>query len=459
MNLNGNYLGTRMLLHRCGYYIIVGGGTVKRIWRIIVVSALYIVMSGLMGYQPALVNAQPVVVINIKGEIDGAQAALVNRAVADAESQQAQAILIEIDTFGGLVDSAVKIRDMIGQTPIQTICYIKNRAWSAGALIALAHQHIAIAPGGSIGAAEPIPATEKTIAALKAEFAATANQRGRNVKAAEAMVDKTLGFPGYAQPGQILALTDYQAVEVGFADIAAADRNAVLAHYGLGNNEVLEYNISTQERVAGWLSNQTVKSFLLSVIFLAVFTEIKTAGMGIAAAIGLFAALLFFGSQWLTGVAGWLELLLFMSGILLIMIELYVPGFGFWGIGGVACILVSFFLTLGGNALAINLLSISLVAAIIIFLLIIKFLPSNKLWAKLTLKDSETLQAGFSSSQDYSSYLGREGLVTSFLRPSGMIDIDGIHLNVISEGQYIEPGTKVKVVSVEGSRIVVRICV
>lgn len=431
----------------------------NRIWRIVAISTLCIVISGLMGYQTARVNAQPVVVINIKGEIDGAQAALVNRAVTDAESKKAQAIIIEIDTFGGLVDSAVQIRDRIGQTPVQTICYIKNRAWSAGALIALAHQHIAIAPGGSIGAAEPIPATEKTIAALKAEFAATANQRGRNVKAAEAMVDKTLGFPGYAQPGQILALTDYQAVEVGFADMAAVDRNAVLAHYGLANGAILEYNITTRERVAGWLSNPTVKSFLLSVIFLAVFTEIKTAGMGIGATIGLFAALLFFGSQWLTGVAGWLELLLFISGILLIAIELYVPGFGFWGISGTICILVSFFLTLGGNVIAINLLSVSLVVAIAIFLLIIKFLPSSKLWTKLTLKESETLQAGFSSSQDYSSYLGREGFVISFLRPAGMVNIDGIHLNVVSEGQYIEPGTKVKVVSVEGSRIVVRVCV
>lgn len=429
---------------------------VDRIWRIVVVSALCIVISGLMGYQFACAGAQPVVVINIKGDIDGAQAALVNRAMAEAESKQAQAIMIEIDTFGGLVDSAVKIRDRMSQTPIQTICYIKNRAWSAGALIALAHQHIAIAPGGSIGAAEPIPATEKTIAALKAEFAATANQKGRNVKAAEAMVDKTLGFPGYAEPGQILALTDYQAVQVGFADISATDRNAVLTHYGLRDSEILEYNMSTQERVAGWLSDQTVKSLLLSVIFLAIFTEIKTAGMGVAAVIGLFAALLFFGSQWLTGVAGWLELLLFMSGILLIVIELYIPGFGFWGISGAGCILASFFLTLGGNMIAVNLLFISLVVAIIIFLCILRFLPSSKLWTKLMLKESETLQAGFSSSRDYSGYLGREGLVISFLRPAGMIDIDGIHLDVVSEGQYIELGAKVKVVSVNGSRIVVR---
>ena len=146
--------------------------------------------------RPVFANEQPIISIAIKGEINGGQAALVHRAMADANSKGAKAVLIEIDTFGGLVDAAVSIRDMIVNSPVTTICYVKNRAWSAGALIALSHKHIAIAPGGSIGAAEPIPTTEKTVAALKAEFAATANRTGRNPKVAEAMVDKSLGFPG-----------------------------------------------------------------------------------------------------------------------------------------------------------------------------------------------------------------------------------------------------------------------
>lgn len=428
----------------------------RHLWRSIALVVLCLIMSGVVGYQPAFASAGPVVIINIKGEIDAGQVALVKRALGDAEARQAQGVIIELDTFGGLVDSAVKIRDMITQTPLETICYIKNRAWSAGALIALAHQHIAIAPGGSIGAAEPIPTTEKTIAAVKAEFSATANQKGRNVKIAEAMVDKTLGFPGYAEPGQILALADYQAVQVGYADLSAADRSVLLAHYGFANAEILEYNIGMQEKIAGWLADSTVKSLLLSVIFLAIFTEIKTAGMGVAAFIGLFAALLFFGSQWLIGVAGWFELILFMSGILLIIVELYVPGFGFWGISGISCILVSFFLTLGGNVAAVNLLAISLAVAIALFLLILKFLPSSKLWGKITLQEAETLEAGFMSSCDYSNYLGKEGIVSSLLRPAGIVIIDDIQVHVVSEGQYIEPGTKVKVVSVNGSRIIVR---
>lgn len=398
----------------------------------------------------------PVIVINIKGEIDGGQAALVHKAMAEAGNQKARAVLVEIDTFGGLVDAATVIRDQISESPVDTICHIKNRAWSAGALIAIAHKKIAIAPGGSIGAAEPIPATEKTIAALKAEFAATANKSGRDPRVAEAMVDKTLGLPGYAQPGQILALTDYQAVKVGYADLVAAERADVLAHFGLAGAPVVEYHQGWAEKVAGWLSNPYVKSALLTLIFLAIMTEIKTAGLGVAALVGLGAVLLFFASQWLTGLAGWLEIALFIAGAVLIVIEIHTPGMGFFGLGGILCILASFFLSLGGDLAAMNMMAVSLVIAVVIFLLIVKKLPSSRLWARLVLQDAETTNAGFVSSGDYSVYLGRTGVVLKILRPAGVIDIDGTNLDVVSEGQFIIAGSKVKVVSVSGNRIVVR---
>ncbi|MDT8901955.1 NfeD family protein [Anaeroselena agilis] len=398
----------------------------------------------------------PVIVINIKGEIDGGQAALVHKAMNEAKTRNARAVLVEIDTFGGLVDAATVIRDKISEAPVETICHIKNRAWSAGALIAIAHKKIAIAPGGSIGAAEPIPATEKTIAALKAEFAATANKLGRDPRVAEAMVDKTLGLPGYAEPGKILALTDYQAVKVGYADLVAADRADVLAHFGLAGAPVVEYHQGWAEKLASWLSNPVVKSALLSLIFLAILTEIKTAGLGLGALVGLGAVLLFFASQWLSGLADWVTIALFIAGAVMIVIEIYTPGMGIFGLGGILCILASFFLTLGGDLAALNLMAISLVIAIGVFLLIVKRLPSSRLWARLVLKDSETTTAGFVSSDDYQVYLGRTGVALTLLRPAGVVDIAGTHLDVVSEGQYILAGTKVKVVSVSGNRIVVR---
>lgn len=398
----------------------------------------------------------PVVLVNIKGEINNGQAALVRRALTDAKLKGASAVVVEIDTFGGLVDAATQIRDMIIDVSVPTTCYIKNRAWSAGALIAISHKHIVIAPGGSIGAAEPIPATEKTIAALKAEFAATANKTGRNPAVAEAMVDKSQGLAGYVEPGKILALTDYQAVKVGYADAVLAEREQVLAHLGLTGAEVLEYTPGWTERLAGMLSDPTVKSLLLTVVFLAIMAEIKTAGMGVAAMIGLAAAALFFGSQWLTGVAGLLEILLFMSGLALIVLEFYTPGTTIFGITGIICIFISIFLTLGANLVAVNILAASLVIAVVIFLIILRRLPASTFWNRIILKDKEQTEAGYVSNNDYSSLVGKEGTAFTVLRPSGTAVIDGQHLDVVSEGQYIEAGAPITVLAVSGGRIVVR---
>lgn len=408
-----------------------------------------------LGVSAAVEPASSVAVVTIKGEIDGGQSALLHRAFQEAQKNNARAILVELDTFGGLVDAAVQMRDVIIDSPVPTICYIKNRAWSAGALIALSHQSIAIAPGGSIGAAEPIPTTEKTVAALKAEFAATANKTGRNPRVAEAMVDKSLGLTGYAEPGQILALTDYQAKEVGFADIVAVDRAAVLTHYGLSDATVVEYQPQWTDRLAGWLSNPAIKSGLLSLIFLAVLAEIKTAGTGVGALVAVVAAVLFFGSQWLTGVAGLLEILLFAAGCILLVVELYVPGTGLFGIAGLASILASFFLSLGANLSAVTTMTISLIIAIIAFAVLARYLPSSRLWTKLILKDSETTQAGYTSAQDYDCYLGCEGITITQLRPAGRMEVKGVQLDVVSEGRFLPAGIPVKVVSVKGNRIVV----
>lgn len=432
----------------------VWGGAIVRRCITVIACLLYCLFINVSF--PVYADANRVAVVKISGEIDSGQTALVSRALNDAKAKNYKAVVIEIDTYGGLVDAAVKIRDKLLDTSVGTICYIKNRAWSAGALIAISAKHIAIAPGGSIGAAEPIPSTEKNIAALKAEFAATANKTGRNPRVAEAMVDKTLGYENYAKPGQILALTDYQAAEAGYADIVAEDLSKVFAHYNLADSEVIFYTSEFNEKAVSFFSNQTIKSILLSIMVLAILAEIKTAGTGVAGAIGILAAVLFFGSQWLAGLVGWLEVLLFIAGLMLIAVEFFIPGITLFGIGGVVAIFTSIFLVLGANTQALNLLALSMIIGIVVFILIMKRLPSSRLWSKLVLKDSETDNAGYISSDDYRAFLGREGIAISSLRPSGVIEIDGIKLDVVTDGGFLPKGTNVKVVSISGNRIVVK---
>lgn len=398
----------------------------------------------------------PVVAVSIRGEIDAGQTALIYKALGEAADKKAGTLLVEIETFGGQVDAAVKIRDMISDSKLRTICYVKNRAWSAGALIAISHQHIVMAPGGTIGAAEPIPTTEKTVAAVRAEFAATATKMGRNPKVAEAMVDKTLGFEKYATPGKILSLTDAQAVEVGYADLVAPDRATVLNYYGLKDVPVIEVESGWAEKVAGLLSDPLVKSALIGIIFLAVMTEIKTAGTGVAALLGIIATALLFSAQWMTGEAPWLEVLLFLAGMVLLVIEFFIPGFGIFGIAGIACILLSLFMTLGGGIGALNIMAGGTIAATIVFLFLIRYLPSSKLWHHLVLKDAQKTDKGYTSSDDLSPLAGREGVVITFLRPAGTVEIDNKVYDVVSEGRFIEPGARIRVLDVNGNRIVVR---
>lgn len=396
-----------------------------------------------------------VVIVELSGEIDHGQAALVLRGLKHAEQENARVFILQIDTFGGLVAAATNMRDVIIESKIPTVCYVKNRAWSAGALIALSHNKIVMAPGGSIGAAEPIPTTEKTIAAVRAEFAATAKRTGRDPRIAEAMVDKTLGFGDFAQKGQILALTDYQAVEVGLADFIADNQAQLLDKLGYGDAQVEIITQNWQESLIGVLENPAVRSALLSVIILAIIAEVKTGGTGIGAAVAVLAAILLYGGSLLGGISTWLEPLLFFVGIVLIVIELFIPGFGVFGIAGILCLVASFFLILGGNMQALNWLAGSISAALILFALFLRKLPSSKMWNRFVLKKTLNKDDGYSSGPDYELYLGKNGVATTQLRPGGLAEIEGKRLDVLTYGDFVEPGTKIVVIKVEGNKLFV----
>jgi membrane-bound serine protease (ClpP class) len=419
----------------------------------IILAALFFVLNGLAARAAADKN---VVIVELSGEIDRGQAALVLRGLELAKEKNAAAFILQMDTFGGLVESATNIRDKIIESAIPTVCYVKNRAWSAGALIALAHGRIVMAPGGSIGAAEPIPATEKTIAAVKAEFAATAKQTGRDPQIAQAMVDKTLGYKEYAQKGQILALTDYQAVKEGLADFVAQDRAQLLQLLKLEDCAIEVVSKSWRETFVSIIETPAAKSALLSIIIFAIIAEVKTAGLGVGAAVAAFGALLLFGGGFVVGISGWLEPLLFLLGIVLLIIEAFIPGFGVFGISGIIAVAASFFLILGGNQNALVWLAVSITAAIILFLLLLRRLPSSTLWNRVILKNTSSRENGFSAGPNYENYLGREGVSVTQLHPGGAAAIGGEKFDVLTQGEFIGAGERIVVTKTEGSKLFVK---
>lgn len=199
-----------------------------------------------------------------------------------------------------------------------------------------------------------------------------------------------------------------------------------------------------------------VQTLLLAIMFLALFVEIKTGGMGGGIMLGIVAAGVFWGSRYVEGLVDLYQIAIFLVGILCIIVEMLLPTVGLLAGVGVAAMLYSVVLALGGDAPALLAMLGSVVIAVVIFALIVKKLPSSKLWNKFVLHDQSTSRRGFVSAQPRTELVGRTGVVTTELRPSGTAEIDGRPVDVVSEGAFLPKGTNVRVVTVEGARVVVR---
>ncbi len=405
---------------------------------------------------PQTQAADTVRAIMITGDIDGSQAALVQRGITQAEEQQDKAIMVLINTQGGNVSSALKIRDMLQQTSLPTIAYVTSRAWSAGALIALSCRHIIMAPGSSIGAAEPIPNTEKNIAALKSEFSATAGAMGHNPSVAEAMVDKTAGFPDYAEPGTILALTDKQAKELNVSEGTADTPEDALRFFSMGDAKTQYEERNWKDMIVGILQNEYVRMIFIACILAAVFLEIKTAGMGI----GLVTALILGGILLVSGdeslAADIKVLVAFIGSFLCIALELMAPGVGIFGVIGVMLLFGSLFFMLGATIDAVYILAGGTVLAVILFYGMGKRLPKSRLLSKVTLRTRSTQEKGYTSHEDKSQYLYKRGRTITDLKPSGFVRIDGKRVEAKAAGsEYINRDTDIRVINVTGYCITV----
>ncbi|BEU88335.1 hypothetical protein TAMA11512_17990 [Selenomonas sp. TAMA-11512] len=201
---------------------------------------------------------------------------------------------------------------------------------------------------------------------------------------------------------------------------------------------------------------QIVEILLLAVVFLAVLMEIKTGGMGLGALLGLVAAAVFFGSQYVKGLVSFFHIGIFMVGLICIAVEVLLPTVGLLGAVGVAALFYSFVLSLGGDVQAVYAMLAAAVLSIVIFLIIAKRLPNSKLWKKIVLSNETKNEDGYVSSVTDTTLVGRETVVLSDVRPAGSVEIDGKRVDVVSEGDYIVKGERVKIISAEGSRVVVR---
>lgn len=403
-------------------------------------------------------GATPVVyVIPIRGVIDLGLAEFVERSVAEARRAGADAIMIELDTPGGRVDAGEEIRDALLEAGVPTIAFVARRAQSAGALVALACDYVVMAPGSSIGAAEPIPAEEKIVSALRAEFEATAQAKGRDPRLAAAMVDKSIEIPGVVAAGKILTLPAQQARDLGFADAIAGDRAAAAASVGLPGARFVELAPNWAERVARFLTEPTVSSLLLTIGFLGIIYELSSGGWGVAGTAGLVALALFFGARLLTGLAGWEVVILFLVGVALLIVELVaIPGFGIAGVPGLIAVFASLYLSFRDVRSAAYVVGGSIAMTALVTALTFRYVQRSRTWQRIVLKVRQAREEGYTAPADLQRWVGRTGRTVTPMRPTGVIEVDGERLDASTEGEFLEPGTPVRVVRAEGLRIVVR---
>ncbi|NWF49586.1 MAG: nodulation protein NfeD [Ignavibacteriaceae bacterium] len=406
----------------------------------------------------------------IEDEIDLGLAPYITRVISEAEKDNADAIIFKVNTFGGRVDAATQIKDAILSSKVKTIAFINNRAISAGALISLSCNYIIMVPGSSIGAATVVDQTgekvgEKYQSYMRSEMRSTAERRGRPTKIAEGMVDERIVVEGIDDSTTLITLTSEEAVKYDVADTILNNTDEVLSYLNLQNAQVVDIRSNWAEDVVRFLNNPIVSSLLIMIGFFGLLAEIKAPGWGAAGTLGLIALALFFGSAYILQLASVIEIILFISGIILIAAEIFlIPGFGIPGIAGIILVLGSIFLALIGSkpfintesiSMAIVQLSVSLVTAIVLIFLLAKFLPKTRMFNKFVLADSEKTELGFLSNPQSNELIGKTGIALTTLRPAGIAEIEGKKIDVVADNEYIPNGTKIKVVKVEGIRVVV----
>ena len=204
------------------------------------------------------------------------------------------------------------------------------------------------------------------------------------------------------------------------------------------------------------VDNGVLQVLLLAVMFLSIMVEVKTGGLGVGVLLGIVAAAVFWGGQYTRGLVELYHIAVFLAGVLMIIVEILLPTVGLLAGLGVAAMLYSIVLALGGDIGALTALGIALIISVVLFLLIVSRLPSNKLWNKVVLQNRSRTEEGFVSAVGKPELVGKSGDVLTELRPSGTARIDGRPVDVISEGAYIQKGKHIVVLSVNGSRVVVR---
>ncbi|HZK33105.1 MAG TPA: NfeD family protein [Tissierellaceae bacterium] len=425
----------------------------KKKFSIILVVLIFLLMLSSLSFAE---NHGDVYVIPIEGEINKATYNFLRDSISKIDLKNARAIIFEINTYGGLVDQASDIKDLIVSLPVHTISYVNNKAISAGVLVTIASENVVMSSSATIGSAETVPFEEKSLSMWRGFLRDTAQYRGRDAEIVESMADKDIEIEGIVEEGKLLNLTSKEALEHGISDVTADTYEEILRAFDLESANIKMVDESLQVKLAKIIANPYISSFLLTLGFIGLVIEIMTPGFGLGGTISIIGFGLYFGGNILAGNSNWTSLILFVTGLILLIVEAIVPGFGLPGIGGILFLIVGIVLAVDSVTTALFSLSIAIIITTIITVILFKQGYRSKHLSKLILKSNLNIEKGYLSTDSMDIYLDKIGTATTELRPSGFIEIEGIKLDALAESGHIARGSTVKVVRVEGSKIFVR---
>lgn len=435
-----------------------------------------------------------VFIFDIDKNIEPAMWRQTQKSFEEADIVGADYIIIKINTYGGMVNMADSIRTKILNSNVPVYAYITNNAASAGALISIAADKIYMKNGAKIGSASVVDQTgkimpEKYQSYMRSTMRATAEAHGkdtiitekgdtiykwkRDPLIAEAMVDPRLFIEGISDTGKIVAFTANEALENGYCEAIVEDINELLEKAEINNYEIKKYEPTRLEGLIGFLVSPAIQGILIMLIVGGIYFELQSPGIGFPLGAAVIAAVLYFAPLYLEGLAENWEMVIFIIGIVLIALEVFViPGFGIAGIGGIILVIAGLVLSMVDNiifdfefhseqALIIILksfvvVSVSIFLSFILSLYLSKKALTSKAFSWIVLNSTQQKEEGFVGvDSKQKDLIGKTGLASTNLRPSGKVEIDDDYYDAISEIGFISRGEKVKVIDYRSGQVYV----
>lgn len=441
-----------------------------------------------------------VYVIPIHEGVDEPLVYLVRRGIKEAASKQADLIILDMKTPGGKGTSMREIMEILERSAVRTLTFVNNEAFSAGAFIAVATQHIYMAPGGLIGAAAPMmvapggpmemPETveRKIVSAYGGMIRSAAQKNGYNPYVVNKMVDRNAVVPfeiagRKLEKGEILTLTSEEAIfEVSYREGepprpilssgTVKDLEELLQTIGLEGVQVMRLERTGAEQLAKWIN--VASPILLILGILGAWFEIKTQGFGIIGALAMMCFLLFFFGQYIAALAGLEHLLVivfvFLLGVGLVLVDIFLlPGTVVVGLVGLCMMVTALLFAMvdwypGGPALPrwqdlqrpLVTMAWAVGLALVVTLFLGRFLPNTPMFHHLVLEGvSGAPQTAPVDKSALKALEGTVGVTVSPLRPAGKAKFGEELVDVVTQGEMLPLNSRVKVVGVEGSRVIV----